>query len=155
VVHGKPEEPQWCIEALGCGTIAKSQRNPFGAVIEGSLKTKGGLLPIERHLRKREGAYHRSFQGVQDQTVVMIKLAGDGKGANDECEMFYADSASAAGLVLNHRCFWLPTYDATRGRTRDLIVREEAGGNFRRFSSAGFVFAVACGIDTRTILEQQ
>jgi hypothetical protein len=77
-------------------------------VIEGSLKIKGMLLPIERHFKKREAAYHNSFQGVQDGTFVMIKLAGDGKGANDECEMFYADSASAAGLVLDHRCFWLP-----------------------------------------------
>jgi hypothetical protein len=38
--------------------------------------------------------------------------------------MFSADSASAVGLVLSDRCFWLPMYDATLGRTRGLIVRE-------------------------------
>jgi hypothetical protein len=148
---GKPEEPQRCIEALVCSTIAKSQRNPLGAMVEGSLKIEGMLLPIERRFRKREGAYHKSFQGIQDGTVVMNKLVGDGKGANDERKTFYADSASAAGLVLDDRCFWLPMYDATRGPAKGMIVREEADGNFRRFSSAGFVFAIACVITTRTI----
>jgi hypothetical protein len=130
-VRDKPDEPQWCIEASSCSAIAKSQRDTFGVVIEGSLKIKGMLLSIERHFRKREGAYHKSFQGVQDITVVVIKLVGDGKGADYECEMFCGGSASAADLVLNDRCFWLPMYDATRGRTRGLIVREEADGNFR------------------------
>jgi hypothetical protein len=35
----------------------------------------------------------------------MIKLATDGRSANNECELFTADSASAADLVLNACCF--------------------------------------------------
>jgi hypothetical protein len=80
VVRGKPEQPQqWCIDVLDYATIAKSQGNAFGAVIEESLE-------------------------VQDGTV-MIKLATDGRSANNECELFTADSASAADLVLNACCF--------------------------------------------------
>jgi hypothetical protein len=108
-VRGKPEEPQWCIEVLGCRKIAKSHRSSFGAVIKGSLESKSMLLPIERHPGKRKRAYHKSFQEVQDGTVVMTRLAGDRKGANDECEMFCAASASAADLslllVANVRCY--------------------------------------------------
>jgi hypothetical protein len=44
-VRGKPEEPHWCIEVLGCSTIAKNQRNHLNAVIEGSLESKDMLLP--------------------------------------------------------------------------------------------------------------
>jgi hypothetical protein len=45
VVRGKPEQPQqWCIDVLDYATIAKSQGNAFGAVIEESLESVRELI---------------------------------------------------------------------------------------------------------------
>jgi hypothetical protein len=70
--------------------------------------------------------------------------------------MLTADSSEAAALMLDVKddCFWLPVervYDATCGRSRGLIVRQEADGNFRRLGFAQFVFARAATVGMRTI----
>lgn len=67
--------------------------------------------------------------------------------------MLNADSPDAAALVLDVSiaCFWIPVYDATRGRSRGLIVPQEADGNFRRLGFAQFVFARAATVGMRTI----
>jgi len=152
VMRGKSEEPKWCCEVLDCMTTPRSELNPFGAVIGGHLDIKGMLLPIERHLEaeRRKEVYYRS---TRDGPFVTIKLADSGKGDLHDCEMFTADSPDAAALMLhlNDTCFWMPVFDATRGRSRGLIVREEADGNFRRLGFAQFVFTRAENIGMRTI----
>jgi hypothetical protein len=84
---------------------------------------------------------------------VTIKLADSGKSDLDDCETLTADSPDAAALMLhlNDACFWMPVFDATRGRSRGLIVRQEADGNFRRLGFAQFVFARAATVGMRTI----
>ena len=130
----------------------RGELNPFGAVIGGHLDIRGMLLPIERHLeaKRRKGEYYRS---TRDGSFVTIKLAGSGKSDLDDCEMLTADSPDAAALMLhsNDACFWMPVFDATRGRSRGLIVRPEADGNFRRLGFAQFVFARAATVGMRTI----
>jgi hypothetical protein len=84
---------------------------------------------------------------------VTIKLADSGEGDLHECEVLTADSPDAAGLMLqlNDACFWMPVFDATRGRSRGLIVRQETNDNFRRLGFAQFVFARAATVGVRTI----
>jgi hypothetical protein len=152
VMRGKSEEPKWCCEVLDCVITPRSELNPFGAVIGGHLDIKGMLLPIERHLeaKRRKGEYYRS---TRDGSFVTIKLADSGKSDLDDCETLTADSPDAAALMLhlNDACFWMPVFDATRGRSRGLIVRQEADGNFRRLGFAQFVFARAATVGMRTI----
>jgi hypothetical protein len=152
VMRGKSEEPRWCCEVLDCVTTPRSEFNPFGAVIGGHLDIKGMLLPIERHLEaeRRKGVYYRS---IRDGSFVTIKLADSGEGDLHDCEVLTADSLNAADfmLQLNDACFWMPLFDATRGRSRGLIVQQEANGNFRRLGFAQFVFARAATVGMRTI----
>lgn len=152
VMRGESEEPKWCCEVLDCVTTPRSELNPFGAVIGGHLDIKGMLLPIERHLEaeRRNGVYYRS---IRDGPFVTIKLADSGEGDLHDCEVLTADSPDTAGLMLqlNDACFWMPVFDATRGRSRGLIVRQEANGNFRRLGFAQFVFARAATVGMRTI----
>lgn len=61
------------------------------------------------------------------------------------------DPASAASISLEHLCFCLLACDAILGRTRGLIVRQEAYGNFRRMDLAQLVFARAESVGTRTL----
>lgn len=152
VMRGESEEPSWCCEVLDCVITPRSELNPFGAVIGGHLDIRGMLLPIERHLEaeRRQGVYYRS---IRDGSFVTIKLADSGEGDLHDCEVLTADSPDAAGLMLqlNDACFWMPVFDATRGRSRGLIVRQEADGNFRRLGFAQFVFARAATVGMRTI----
>jgi hypothetical protein len=144
----KPEEPEWCIEVLDCVTTPSSELNPFGAVIGDHLDVKGMLLPIEHHREKRKGEYYRS---TRDGSAVMFTLADSGKSNLYDCEMLSADSPSAAASMLSDVCFWMPVYDATRGRTRGLIIRQEADGSYRRLGFAQFVFARAESVGLQTI----
>ena len=82
-----------------------------------------------------------------------IKLADSGESDLHDCETLSADSPEAAALMLDVSvaCFWMPVYDATRGRSRGLIVRQEADGNFRRLGFAQFVFARAATVGMRTV----
>lgn len=151
VMRGKPEEPKWCCEVLDCVITPRSQLNFFGAVIGGYLDVRCMLLPIERHLEiMREGEYYRS---TRDGSALTIKLADSGESDLHDCETLSADSPDAAALMLDVSvaCFWMPVYDATRGRSRGLIVRQEADGNFRRLGFAQFVFARAATVGMRTI----
>lgn len=153
-MRSKSEEPKWCCEVLDCVITPRSELDPFGAVIGGHLDIKGMLLPIERHLeaeRRQEVYYY--YRSTRDGSFMTIKLADSGEGDLHDCEVLSADSPDAAALMLHSSdaCFWMPVFDATRGRSRGLIVREEANGNFRRPGFAQFVFARAATVGMRII----
>ena len=110
-------------------------------------------LAIERHLEiLHEG---ESYRSTRDGSVLTIKLADSSSGESDlhDCETLSADSPDTADLMLdvNDACFWKLVYDATRRRSRGLIVQQEADGNSRRPGFAQFVFTRAATVGIWTI----
>jgi hypothetical protein len=136
VMRGRPEQPHWWIEVSDCTTLLKSDRNPFGAVLEGRLDVMGTLLPIELSQTRPERHYKRS---VQRGPVADVRLA-DREGEDGESRMFSVDSPEAAASMLEGACFWMPVRYITLGDTRGLLVRQEANGRFRRVGYAEFRF---------------
>jgi hypothetical protein len=136
VMRGRPEQPHWCIEVLDCQTLLKSERNHFGAVLEGCLDVMGTLLPIELSQTRRDGFPKRS---VRNGPVEDVRLA-DGEGKDSESQVFCVDSPEAGASMLEGPCFWMPVRYITLGDTRGLLVRQEADGKFRRVGYAEFRF---------------
>lgn len=136
VMRGRPEQPHWCIEVLDCKTLLKSERNRFGAVLEGCLDVMGTLLPIELSQRRRDGFPNRS---VRNGPVEDVRLA-DGEGKDSESQIFCVDSPEAGASLLESPCFWMPVRYISLGDTRGLLVRQEADGKFRRVGYAEFRF---------------
>jgi hypothetical protein len=111
------------------------------------------LLPIEHYLEIMHGEFYRS---TLNGCFVTVKLAACSESDLQDSGMLTADSSEAAALMLDVKddCFWMPVervYDVTCGRSRGLIVRQEADGNFRRAGFAQFVFTRAESVGMRTI----
>jgi len=94
--------------------------------------------------------YYRSTLAHKMDPTCMSTLTDSGNSDLHDCKMLSADSPSAAASMprmLSDVCFWMPVkrlkpfYDATRGRNRGLIVRQEAddsGGIYHRLVFAQF-----------------
>ncbi|KAL9032367.1 MAG: hypothetical protein Q9180_006542 [Flavoplaca navasiana] len=125
------EEPKWCAEILDCKIFPQSERNPLGAVKAGYIDIKGHLIPLRRvskDISSRFGAFD-----VEDAALVFT-------GADDrvyESGIFAPDSNDSLAST-KFSCYWIPLYDATRGRCRGLVVREFGRARFRRLGFAEF-----------------
>ncbi|KAL9634293.1 MAG: hypothetical protein Q9204_003058 [Flavoplaca sp. TL-2023a] len=130
------EEPKWCAEILDCKIFPQSERNPLGAVKAGYIDIKGLLIPIRRVPKgtsSRFGAFN-----IEDAALVFT-------GAEDrvyESEIFAPDSNDTLAST-KFSCYWIPLYDATRGRCRGLVVREFGGARFRRLGFAQFCVSLS------------
>ncbi|MCJ1314225.1 hypothetical protein MMC25_007905 [Agyrium rufum] len=124
-----PGLPKWCAEILSHGITSRIPSNPFGAVTSGYLKIKGTLMPIKIVSKDTE----HTPDGFETETIAFD--IGKSEHRPGQTYIFAPDSLDALPLIRSS-CFWLPIYDATRGRFRGLIVRETEDGRFRRL---GFV----------------
>ncbi|KAL8966375.1 MAG: hypothetical protein Q9183_003397 [Haloplaca sp. 2 TL-2023] len=127
----KKEEPSWCVEILHCKVFPRSEQNPLGAVDTGYIDIKGLLIPIRR-LSPNRGSK------PDERIVDDISLFTPGqKYTVDKSDLFAPDSLDSLALI-TASCYWLPVYDASRGRCRGLVVREIIPGRFCRLAFAEF-----------------
>lgn len=128
----EPDEPTWHIEILDCSVTLKDERNPFGAVRAAYLDVEGLLAPIRRVPGSK---WHKPDRCPVDD----VALTGDDRHPYlNQIDIFAPDSIEALEQIDPSCCYWLLVYDATRARTRGLIVRKMASGHYRRLGLAEF-----------------
>ncbi|KAL8644630.1 MAG: hypothetical protein Q9226_007669 [Calogaya cf. arnoldii] len=127
----KKQEPSWCAEILDCKVFPQSERNPLGAVKTGYIDIKGSLIPIRRVSKADERKPDKC-----DVENIALNINDEYKHAKKP-QLFAPDSVDSLALI-NSSCYWLPLYDAARGRCRGLIIREMNPGHFCRLGFAEF-----------------
>ena len=128
----EPDEPTWHIEIVDCGVTLRDERNLFGAVRAAYLDVEGLLAPIRRVPGSR---WHEPDRCPVDD----VALTGNDRHPYlNQTDLFAPDSIEALEQIDPSCCYWLLVYDATRARSRGLIVRKMASGHYRRLGLAEF-----------------
>ena len=128
------DQPIWCIEIMGCSVMPRNEHIPFGAVQAAHIDIKGVLMPIRRVSGKVWSAYKNDRCAIDDLALLEANGCVPDYPTTD---LFAPDSIEALEKI-GASCHWLPVYDATRGRTRGLVVCELASGLYQRLGFAEF-----------------
>ena len=128
----KSAEPTWHTEIVDYGVTLKDERNPFGAVRDAYLDVEGFLAPLRRVPGSR---WHKPDRCPEDDVAL---TGGDRPFYLNQTDIFAPDSMEALEQIDPSCCYWLLIYDVTLARTRGLIVRKIALGQYRGLGLAEF-----------------
>ena len=88
-------------------------------------------MPLQRVARGDE-------QSLKSGAVEDVELAEENDSAKyNHTDTFAPDSIDALEKI-DSTCYWIPIYDATRGRIRGIIVKRNATGHYQRLGFAEF-----------------
>ena len=125
------DEPSWCNDVVKCNVTPRSEQNPFGAVQSAYIDIKGLLVPLSRVARGDEHT-------LKSDVVEDVELMDDKIGPKyNDIDIFAPDSTDALKRI-DSSCYWMPIYDAMRGRTKGIIVKGNALGQYQRLGFAEF-----------------
>ena len=128
------DQPIWYIEIMGCSVMPRNEHISFGVVQAAHIDIKDILMPI-RCVSGRVWSAYKNDRCVIDDLAL---LEANGCVPDYSITNLFAPDFIEALEKIGASCYWLSVYNATRGRTRGLVVCELASGLYQRLGFAEF-----------------